>query len=236
MTVSDDPPPAPDGYDVIVSTAYAGRIDGIAAGRAARRARRAGADDRRLGRAREDDDRGDDRVRPRPARARPGVRDRRRGARSSARTPAPARAGSSSRATSRIALSRRFRADIAVITNVDLDHHTTFGSRAEVEDLYAGWLAGLPGRGGRPRRRARARGAFCSPFAGEHNRRNAAAALAALELAGVARSEALRRRSSSSAAPAAGSKRAARPEECRCSTTTRTIPPSSRPRSRPPAS
>ena len=35
-------------------------------------------------------------------------------------------------------------ADVAVVTNVDLDHHATFGSRAEVEELFAGWLAGLP--------------------------------------------------------------------------------------------
>jgi UDP-N-acetylmuramate--alanine ligase len=81
-------------------------------------------------------------------------------------------------------------ADIAVVTNVDLDHHTTFGSRAEVEELFAGWLAGLPG--------ARVvRGDELEPLdaslgvPGEHNRLNAACALAALELAGVERGEAL---------------------------------------------
>ena len=81
-------------------------------------------------------------------------------------------------------------ADIAVVTNVDLDHHTTFGSRAEVEELFAGWLSGLPG--------ARVvRGDELEPLdaslgvPGEHNRLNAACALAALELAGVERGEAL---------------------------------------------
>src|SRR5262249_54383557 len=33
------------------------------------------------------------------------------------------------------------RPEIAVLLNVDLDHHTTFGSRAEVEQLFDGWLA-----------------------------------------------------------------------------------------------
>jgi UDP-N-acetylmuramate--alanine ligase len=81
-------------------------------------------------------------------------------------------------------------AEIAVITNVDLDHHTTFGSRAEVEALFAGWLAGLPD--------ARiVRGEELDPVdaplavPGEHNRRNAACALAALVLAGVPRADAL---------------------------------------------
>src|SRR5207248_6470276 len=30
---------------------------------------------------------------------------------------------------------------IAVVTNADLDHHATFGSRAEVEELFERWLA-----------------------------------------------------------------------------------------------
>ncbi len=80
-------------------------------------------------------------------------------------------------------------ARIAVITNVDLDHHTTFGSQAEVAELYAEWLAGLPDV-------QVVRGDTLEPVdlplavPGEHNRRNAAAALAALELAGVARADA----------------------------------------------
>jgi UDP-N-acetylmuramate--alanine ligase len=79
------------------------------------------------------------------------------------------------------------RPRVAVVTNVDLDHHATFGSRAEVADLFETWLANVP---------EVVRGEELSPYdgplalAGMHNRRNAAAALAALELAGVGRDEA----------------------------------------------
>lgn len=81
------------------------------------------------------------------------------------------------------------RPQIAVLLNVDLDHHTTFGSRAEVAALFEEWLAHVP---------QVVRGDDLEPVAlelavpGEHNRRNAAAALAALELAGVARTDAER--------------------------------------------
>ena len=81
------------------------------------------------------------------------------------------------------------RPQIAVVTNVDLDHHATFASEAEVRVLFERWLAEAP---------AAVRGEELEPVAfalgvpGEHNRRNAAAALAALELAGVARKEAER--------------------------------------------
>ena len=81
-------------------------------------------------------------------------------------------------------------AEIAVITNLDLDHHATFGSRAEVEALFDGWLAGLPDA-------QVVRGEELEPLdaelavPGDHNLRNAATALRALELAGVAREEAL---------------------------------------------
>src|SRR6266576_4323560 len=79
------------------------------------------------------------------------------------------------------------RPRIAVVTNVDLDHHATFGSRAEVAELFEGWLGNVP---------VVVRGEELDPYegklavAGEHNRRNAATALAALELAGVGRDEA----------------------------------------------
>ena len=82
----------------------------------------------------------------------------------------------------------RLRPQIAVLTNVDLDHHSTFASRAEVEELFDRWLAEVP-------EVVRADGLdpldieLAAP--GEHNRRNAAAALAALELAGVSPEEAL---------------------------------------------
>lgn len=76
----------------------------------------------------------------------------------------------------------------AVVTNVDLDHHTEFGSRGEVENLFAAWLANVPDV---------VRGWELEPLdaelavPGEHNRQNAAAAAAALELAGVPRAEAI---------------------------------------------
>lgn len=81
----------------------------------------------------------------------------------------------------------RLRPEIAVVTNVELDHHSTFASAAEVEELFERWLAEVPHV---------VRGWELEPVAfdlalpGEHNRRNAAAALAALELAGVARADA----------------------------------------------
>ena len=81
------------------------------------------------------------------------------------------------------------RPQIAVLTNVELDHHATFASEGEVRELFERWLAEAP---------ARVRGDELEPVPfdlgvpGEHNRRNAAAALAALELAGTDRAEAER--------------------------------------------
>jgi UDP-N-acetylmuramate--alanine ligase len=76
----------------------------------------------------------------------------------------------------------QLRPKIAVVTNVDLDHHSEFASRAEVEELFERWLAEVPHV---------VQGSALAPVdfelavRGEHNRRNAASALAALELAGV---------------------------------------------------
>ena len=81
------------------------------------------------------------------------------------------------------------RPEIAVVLNVDLDHHAEFGSRAEVQAMFDRWLAAVP---------KVVRGDALEPVAldlavpGEHNRRNAAAALAALELAGIDGAEAER--------------------------------------------
>jgi UDP-N-acetylmuramate--alanine ligase len=78
---------------------------------------------------------------------------------------------------------------IAAVTNIELDHHATFVSEVELRALFDEWLAGVP---------AVVRGAELEPVElelavpGEHNRRNAALALAALELAGVDRAEAER--------------------------------------------
>jgi UDP-N-acetylmuramate--alanine ligase len=81
----------------------------------------------------------------------------------------------------------RLRPQIAVVTNVELDHHATFSSEAEVEELFEGWLAAVP-------QVVRAWELdpvdFELAVPGEHNRRNAAGALAALELAGVERADA----------------------------------------------
>jgi UDP-N-acetylmuramate--alanine ligase len=94
--------------------------------------------------------------------------------------------------------------DIAVVTNVELDHHATFGSLREVEAVFATFLAGPPHavlpdepavrslRGDRPA------AVFTAPkvpldlrVPGEHNQCNAAAALEALALAGFGRTEAV---------------------------------------------
>jgi UDP-N-acetylmuramate--alanine ligase len=79
--------------------------------------------------------------------------------------------------------------DIAVVTNVDLDHHSEFASLADVRELFDRWAAAAP---------RSVRGDQLEPVdvelavAGEHNRRNAAVALVTLELAGVDRASAER--------------------------------------------
>lgn len=79
------------------------------------------------------------------------------------------------------------RPEIAVVTNVDLDHHSEFASRAEVESLFAEWLGAAP---------LAVRGQELPPVEfelgvpGAHNRRNAAVALAAVEAAGYSRERA----------------------------------------------
>jgi UDP-N-acetylmuramate--alanine ligase len=79
------------------------------------------------------------------------------------------------------------RPEIAVLLNVDLDHHTTFVSRAEVAAFFEDWLRGVP-QVVRAEELEPAELDLAVP--GAHNQRNAAAALAALELAGVPRAEA----------------------------------------------
>ena len=77
-------------------------------------------------------------------------------------------------------------ADIAVVTNVELDHHANFASSAELEERFEQWTVGLPegrviwGREVEPISLELA-------VPGEHNRLNAGCALAALELAGFDR-------------------------------------------------
>ncbi len=76
-------------------------------------------------------------------------------------------------------------AEIAVITNLELDHHTEFRSLAELDAAFAAWAdaASHVVRDAEPYA-----GALAVP--GAHNRANAGTALAALELAGVPRSQA----------------------------------------------
>jgi UDP-N-acetylmuramate--alanine ligase len=79
------------------------------------------------------------------------------------------------------------RPKIAVVLNVDLDHHAEFGSRAEVQQLFDEWTAHVPHV---VRAEELEPVEFKLALPGAHNRLNAAAALAALELAGVSREEA----------------------------------------------
>jgi UDP-N-acetylmuramate--alanine ligase len=80
-------------------------------------------------------------------------------------------------------------ADIAVVTNIELDHHTSFASTAELEERFERWTVGLAadrivwGRDQEPVD-------FELAVPGEHNRLNAACALSALELAGFDRAAA----------------------------------------------
>jgi UDP-N-acetylmuramate--alanine ligase len=78
-------------------------------------------------------------------------------------------------------------ATVAVVTNVELDHHATFGSDAELEKAFDEWTSGIEtviwGRDLEP-------AGLPLAVPGEHNRLNAACALAALEAVDVARAEA----------------------------------------------
>jgi UDP-N-acetylmuramate--alanine ligase len=80
------------------------------------------------------------------------------------------------------------RPQIAVVLNVELDHHSEFSSLSELQQLFADWTQHVPHV---------VDAQVLDPVdvelavPGEHNRRNAAAALAALELAGVSREEGL---------------------------------------------
>ena len=92
--------------------------------------------------------------------------------------------------------------DVAVVTNVELDHHATWSSERELDDAFREFLAKAP-ETVVPIDDARVRalvagesttfGAWEGPalaVPGEHNRRNAAAALEAAVLAGAPREEA----------------------------------------------
>ena len=77
--------------------------------------------------------------------------------------------------------------DIAAVTNVELDHHAAYASEVELEECFERWLGAAP---------YVVRGWQLEPVdfslsvPGEHNRRNAATALATLAHAGVSADEA----------------------------------------------
>ena len=75
--------------------------------------------------------------------------------------------------------------EIAVVTNLELDHHTEYASEDELRREFEHWLATVP----QVVRDAPAYDGELS-LPGEYNRRNAGSALAALELLGVSREEA----------------------------------------------
>jgi UDP-N-acetylmuramate--alanine ligase len=84
----------------------------------------------------------------------------------------------------------QLRPEIGVLLNVDLDvHNPNVATRSSLESMFDEWLTHVP---------QVVRAESLPPVdlelrvRGEHNRRNAAAALAALELAGVARADAER--------------------------------------------
>jgi UDP-N-acetylmuramate--alanine ligase len=83
----------------------------------------------------------------------------------------------------------RLRPEIAAVTNVELDHHAAFGSEAELAGFFDDWLRAAPHA---------VRGWELEPVSlelavpGEHNRANAATALAVLGLAGVDHADAER--------------------------------------------
>ena len=132
---------------------------------------------------------------------------------------------------------------IAVVTNIELDHHHTYGSQAELEEAFRAFLAGASGRRlgppGAARRRPSARSrsfavrrgrcatARCA-CPGAHNRAQRRGRAERLR-AGRRRPRALPRGAErASAAPSGASRSSERPRPARASSTTT---PTTRPRS-----
>ena len=77
---------------------------------------------------------------------------------------------------------------VAVITNIDHDHHSAFASHGEVAELFDTWLSGRAAGAALVRGEDVSLGAdVVLAVPGEHNRANAACAVAALEHAGFDR-------------------------------------------------
>ena len=125
--------------------------------------------------------------------------------------------------------------EIAVITNIEMDHHARWGSVAELRAAFAEFADGRPGSPSSTRTRP-GRPSFALAVPGRHNLLNARAALAAVELAGldVERGGGGARRLPRRAAAARAEGRARR--DARSTTTTPTTRPRCAPRSRPCAS
>ena len=153
-------------------------LRGAPARGAARRAERAAAHDRGRRHARQDDDVVDGRARAARGRAGSGLADRRRRSAAGCQTRTGARAsGSSSRPTSPTARCSASSVEIAVLTNVELDHHATFASLASCARRSRAFLARatravvvwdrpellalMPGGRGRGRRRSTCRRRRC---------------------------------------------------------------------------
>jgi UDP-N-acetylmuramate--alanine ligase len=188
ITISPQPPPAPDGWEAVVSTAFAGQVDGRSRGELLAEL-----------------------VGLRPSIVVAGAHGKTTTTAMIAfcldrlgldptflvggqvpQLGANARAGTGWLVAEGDESDRSLellRPEIGVLTNVDLDHHATFASRAEVEEFFESWLASCD---------TAVRGDALQPVTiplsvpGEHNRHNAAAALESLEQAGVARSDAER--------------------------------------------
>jgi UDP-N-acetylmuramate--alanine ligase len=188
ITIADDPPRPPDGFEVYVSTAFAGRVDGQpradllaelvslrpsivvagAHGKTTTSAMIAFCLDR-LGLD--------------PAFVIGGEIPQLDGNARAGKGWLVVEGDESDRSVAEL------RPEIAILLNVDLDHHSTFGSRAEVATLFEDWLGRVP-HVVRAEELEPAELSLAVP--GAHNRMNAAAALAALELAGVDRFDAER--------------------------------------------
>ena len=149
----------PEGAEVVVSTAIGEDnpelalarergIEPIAPRRPAGRALRREAPDRRRRHPRQDDDDRDAGLGAARAGRRPGLLRRRRGAgprpgRRGASTPAGGRAsGSVAEADESDASFLELKPEIAVVTNVEMDHHSRWGSLAELREAFAEFAAG----------------------------------------------------------------------------------------------
>ncbi len=150
----------PDGWEVVVSTAFAGRVEGrpradlLAELVSLRRSIVvAGAHGKTTTTAMIA-------FVPRPARARPGLADRRRDRRSSAATRGAGEGWLVVEGDESDRSSTRSAREIAVLSNVDLDHHATFASRGRGRGALRG--VARPGAARRPRRGARSRSSSSS--------------------------------------------------------------------------